>query len=233
MHSSRSFARFVFTIALLLGVVWGVSAQRDTTHDNEEWYRPYKPFRIVGNVYYVGSYDICCYLITTPEGHILINEGMQNTEGRLKANVEELGFRFEDIKVLLTSQAHYDHVGALAAVQRMTGARVMIDEGDVSTVEDGGNSDYLYGGHGVGYLFAPVKVDRRLRDHDKISLGGMELEVLHHPGHTKGSCSYMMTVKDEHKSYKLLIANAPRILSEANIQTQETTIKNNFQIIAE
>ncbi len=83
-----------------------------------EWSKPYKPFRIAGNLYYVGTYDLSCYLITTPKGHILINTALETTVGMLKANVEALGFKFEDIKIILISQAHFDHTGGLAAIQK-------------------------------------------------------------------------------------------------------------------
>nr|WP_063842712.1 LRA17 family subclass B3 metallo-beta-lactamase [uncultured bacterium BLR17]ACH58994.1 LRA-17 [uncultured bacterium BLR17] len=193
-----------------------------TNTDRPEWSKPYKPFRIAGNIYYVGTYDLACYLITTPQGHILINAALAGTVDQVKANVEALGFKFSDIKILLISQAHFDHVGGLAAIQKMTGAKVMIDDQDAPVVEDGGNSDYIYGGKGVGSLFAPVHVDRKLHDHDNITLGGTQLEMLHHPGHTKGSCSYLLTVKDEHRSYRVLIANIPYMLSEVTLPGMPT-----------
>ncbi len=193
-----------------------------TTYSNPEWTKPYKPFRIAGNLYYVGSYDLACYLITTPKGHILINTSVPTTVSLIRSNVESLGFKFNDIKILLCSQAHFDHVGGMAEIQELTGASVMIDEKDAGVVADGGNSDYIYGGKGVGSQFKPVKVDRKLHDHDLIELGGMKLEMLHHPGHTKGSCSYLMTVKDEHRSYRVLIANIPYMLDEVKLPGMPT-----------
>lgn len=180
-----------------------------------EWSNPYTPFRIAGNLYYVGTYDMACYLITTPQGHILINQGLEQSVPMIQQHVEALGFKFSDIRILLISQAHYDHVGGLAAIQKLTGAKVMIDEGDAGVIEDGGRSDYLFG-H-LGMSFDPVKVDRILHDHDIIQLGDMKVEILHHPGHTKGSCSYLFTVKDEQRSYKVLIANMPTILDDAKL----------------
>jgi metallo-beta-lactamase class B len=179
---------------------------------NADWSRPYQPFRIAGNLYYVGTYDLACYLITTTKGNILINTGLAASASQIKNNIEALGFKLKDTKILLTTQAHYDHVGAMAAIKKLTGAQMMVDEGDAAVLTDGGNSDYAMGGNGS--LFQPVKADRLLHDHDTIQLGGMQLIMLHHPGHTKGSCSFLFTVKDDQKSYRVLIANMPTIITD-------------------
>ncbi len=168
-----------------------------------EWSKPFQPFRIVGNLYYVGTYDLACYLITTTQGNILINTGLAASEPMLKANVETLGFKFKDIKILLTMQAHYDHMGAMAAIKQLTGAKMMIDEKDLGVMEDGGSSDYALGGNGSTYK--PVKADRLLQNGDTVKLGDMHLVMLHHPGHTKGSCSFLFDVKDDQRSYRILI----------------------------
>ncbi len=177
-----------------------------------EWSKPYPAFQIAGNLYYVGTYDLACYLITTPQGHILINTGLAASAQTIKTSVEALGFKFNDIKILLTTQAHYDHMGAMAAIKRTTGAQMMVDSGDSSVVADGGSSDYALGGNGS--LYEPVKVDRLLHNEDTITLGGMHLVMLHHPGHTKGSCSFLFDVKDKRKTYRVLIANMPTIVTE-------------------
>ncbi|MBX2906434.1 MAG: subclass B3 metallo-beta-lactamase [Taibaiella sp.] len=179
-----------------------------------DWDRPYAPFRIAGNVYYVGTYDLACFLVTTPNGHILVNTAIESTVDQLKKNVEQLGFKFSDIKILLVSQGHVDHTGGLAEIKRLTGATVMIDEKDAQVVEDGGHSDFIYGEVGGPYYFPGVKVDRVLKDHDVVELGGTKLEMLHHPGHTKGSCSYLLMTKDESRSWTMLIANMPFLLPE-------------------
>lgn len=186
----------------------------EPTSIDSQWIQDYEPFQIVGNLYYVGSYDLAMYLITTATGHILINTGMSSSAEMIKKHVEQLGFKMSDIKILLTTQAHFDHMGGMAAVQKMTGAVLMVDEGDVEVVESGGSADYVLGKYGA--TFQPLKVDRVLHDGDKISLGGTELTMLHHPGHTKGSCSYILTVKDEKRSYKVLIANMPKMLPEVD-----------------
>ena len=189
-------------------------AQKVTEPPNApaDWSRPYQPFQVAGNLYYVGTYDLACYLITTPKGHILINTGLASSSPTIKSNVETLGFRFADIKILLTTQAHYDHLGAMAEIKRMTGAQMMVDEKDSSVVADGGNSDYAFGGNGS--TFEPVKIDRTLHNGDTIKLGGMNVVMLHHPGHTKGSCSYLFDVRDKQRSFRMLIANMPTIVTE-------------------
>jgi metallo-beta-lactamase class B len=177
-----------------------------------EWSAAYQPFRIAGNLYYVGTYDLASYLITTSRGNILINTGLAASAPMIKANIEALGFKFADTKILLTNQAHFDHMGAMAAIKKMTGAKMMIDAGDSAVVTDGGTSDYALGSDSM--FFHPVKIDRLLHDKDVIKLGDMQITMLHHPGHTEGSCSFLFDVKDEKRSYKVLIANMPTIVTE-------------------
>ena len=177
-----------------------------------EWERSYQPFRIAGTLYYVGTYDLACYLITTSKGNILINTGLASSARQIKNNVEALGFKFADIKILLTTQAHYDHMGAMAAIKKMTRAQLMVDEKDADALTSGGRSDYEMGKYGVS--FQPVKPDRLLHDGDIVELGEMKLQMLHHPGHTKGSCSYLFTVEDSARPYKVLVANLPSIITD-------------------
>lgn len=181
--------------------------------NNKEWAQPYQPFRIAGNLYYVGTYDLACYLITTPQGNILINTGLKSSAKQIKKNITSLGFNFKDTKILLTTQAHYDHLGAMAAIKKQTGAQMMVDEKDAAVMQDGGSSDYALGGHGS--TFSPIVPDRLLKDRDTITLGNMQLQMLHHPGHTKGSCSFLFTVTDEKQSYRVLIANMPSIVTDS------------------
>ena len=176
------------------------------------WSQDYEPFRIAGNLYYVGTYELASYLITTPQGHILINTGLPGSDTMIRRHVEALGFKFSDIKILLTNQVHFDHVGAMAAIKKATGAQMMIQERDAPVLADGGNSDFIMGGK--GFIFQPVRADRLLHDRDTVQLGDMRVLVLHHPGHTKGACSFLFDVKDDVRSYRVLIANMPSILDE-------------------
>jgi metallo-beta-lactamase class B len=182
-----------------------------------EWSADYKPFRIVGNLYYVGTQDLACYLITTGKGNILINTGLAASASLIQQHIEALGFKIKDTKVLLTLQAHYDHVGAMAAMKAQTGATLMVDAKDAGVLTSGGATDYEMGKYGVS--FKPVQPDRLLQDGDTVSLGEMKLLMLHHPGHTKGSCSYLFTVKDGRKAYWVLIANMPTIIVDGSLDS--------------
>jgi metallo-beta-lactamase class B len=173
---------------------------------NADWRRPYPAFKLIGNVYWVGTYDLSTYLVTTGDGHILINTGFPETVPLIKEGVEKLGFRFADVKVLLATHAHGDHVAGLAELKRLTGARLMMMEPDAPLLEDGGRSDFRFGDE-PGTRFAPVTVDRRLRDRDTIALGGVTLTAHHHPGHTKGATSFTLTVRENSRDYRVVIAN--------------------------
>src|SRR5450432_1986313 len=188
--------------------------------DQPSWSQDYEPFRIAGNLYYVGTYELASYLITTPQGHILINTGLPGSEIMIRSHVEALGFRFSDIKILLATHAHFDHVGAMAEVKKITGAKMMIEEKDAPVLADGGNSDYLFGGKGS--MFLPVSADSLLHDQDTVKLGGMQIVVLHHPGHTKGACSFLFEVKDETRSYRVLVANMPTLLDQTRFPDMPT-----------
>jgi metallo-beta-lactamase class B len=204
-------------IVILTITAQRADAQKAVKHPiaNEEWSRDYQPFRIAGNLYYVGTYDLAAYLITTPQGHILINTGLDDSEALIRAHINTLGFKFKDIKLLLATHVHFDHVGAMAAIKKQTGARLMINEKDAPLLVDGGDSDYILGGKGA--TFVPVKADRLLHDRDTIKLGDMNIVTLHHPGHTPGASSFLFDVKDEKHTYRVLIANMPSILDETNL----------------
>lgn len=207
---------FSLVVTGLLGSLRVNAQHQIVRHDlPPSWILDYPPFRIAGNLYYVGSDDLACYLITTPKGHILINTGVAGSDTMIRRHVEALGFKFGEIRILLTSQAHFDHVGAMAAIKQETKAKMMVEAEDAPVLEDGGNSDFDFGGK--GFLFEPVRVDRKLHDRDSILLGGMKIEVLHHPGHTKGASSFLFTVKDDKGAYRVLIANIPSILDETKL----------------
>jgi metallo-beta-lactamase class B len=206
--------RALFLIFFLCNVLI-IQAQKvlkPSAEKHPEWTRSFPPFQIAGNLYYVGTADLACYLIVTSKGNILINTGLTSSEQQIIASIQTLGFRISDTKILLTTQAHFDHLGAMAAIKKITKAKMMVDEGDAAVVGDGGLSDYDLKGD-VG-TFAPVKVDHILHNDDSVILGNMKLTILHHPGHTKGSCSYLFDVKDNNQSYRVLIANMPTIVTD-------------------
>jgi metallo-beta-lactamase class B len=188
------------TLAVLAAATICASAQ-----PNPEWTSPFPAHRIIGNVYYVGTYDLACYLITTPQGNILINTGLEGSAPLIKASVESLGFSLKDTKIVLATHAHYDHTAAMAELKRIAGARFLASDADVALFEDGGKSDYLF--TDPKFRFEPVKVDGRIKDGQKISLGATELVVYSHPGHTRGSVSYGLTIAENRRNYHVLIAN--------------------------
>ena len=173
---------------------------------NVDWTRPFPPFRMIGNIYWVGSYDLSTYLITTPQGNILINTGVGETAKQIKASVEQLGFKLSDTKILTATHGHFDHVAGLAELKRMTGAQLVVSEGDRELLESGGAADFRFGDT-PGARFDPVKVDRTFKDGETISLGGTELTAHHHPGHTKGATSFTVNVQEAGKTYRVIIAN--------------------------
>lgn len=173
---------------------------------NPEWSQPFPPFRIVGNLYYVGTYDLACYLIVTPQGNILINTGLADSAPMIRASIEQLGFRVGDIKIVTATHAHYDHVAAMAEMKRLTGAQFWSTEAEAPLLESGGKTDFRFG-NDLSFRFAPVHVDRKLKDGDKISLGGAEITVLLHPGHTRGAASFSLTVQEGGRAWRVLIAN--------------------------
>nr|WP_228457528.1 MULTISPECIES: subclass B3 metallo-beta-lactamase [Chryseobacterium] len=197
------FAAFVLT---------NINAQKvnEPKDHPKEWSQSYEPFRIAGNLYYVGTYDLASYLIVTNKGNILINTGLADSLPIIKNNIKKLGFKYQDTKILLLTQAHYDHLGAMADIKKETGAKLYVDEADADVLKSGGKSDYELGKYGV--TFKPVKPDYILKDKNVVTLGDAKLAMLHHPGHTKGSCSFLFETKDSKRSYKVLIANMPTII---------------------
>ena len=193
------------SLLCLLGAFLYAPAQTPA-QTNDEWVRAVPPFRIIGNIYWVGTYDLSTYLITTPAGNILINTGLASTVPQIQANVEKLGFKMSDTKILTATHGHFDHVAGLAELKRKTGAQVVMSAPDVELLESGGKVDYLFGDR-PSTNFEPVKVDRSFQDGEKISLGGVELTAHHHPGHTKGAMSFTTTVSEGGKSYRVVIAN--------------------------
>src|SRR5262245_36337048 len=169
--------RFVSQAFLVLWVFVKVFGNHSSAQSND---RPFPPHRIVGNVYYVGSQDLSSYLITTKNGHILINSSFEETVPLIQASVEKLNFRFQDVKILLTSHAHSDHVAGNALVKKLTGARVLVMEGDEDIVRAGGKGDFQYDS-----VWKPCPVDKVLRDGDEVKLGDAVLVAHRTPGHTK------------------------------------------------
>ncbi len=177
---------------------------------NPEWTTAIQPFRIAGNLYYVGSRDLAVYLVATPEGNILINSNLASSPPQIKAAVEQLGFKWKDTKVLLNSQAHYDHAAGAAEIVRETGAQVMVMDGDAVAMETGDKDDF---GGAELLPFAPVHVDRVLHDMDFVSLGASMLVAHKTAGHTRGTTTWTMQVTEDGKVLNVVIVGGFSALS--------------------
>ena len=178
--------------------------------NNQNYVKPFPPVKITSNLYYVGTYDLAVYAITTSAGTILINTGINDSTAAIRANMEAAGLKFADIKLLLATHGHWDHVGAMAEIKRLTGARMAMHEGDADLLESGGGQDFRFP-QGRGTIYEPIKVDQRLKDGEKVRLGDVELTVHHHPGHTKGATSFTYTHREGGRTYNMLIVNMASI----------------------
>lgn len=188
-------AAFIFGL-----LAFASSARPATPTDNVAWRRlfdswkaPCDPVRIVGPVYYVGASGVSAFLITSSAGHILIDTGFEETVGVIRTNVTRLGFKMGDIKYLLASHAHIDHVGGHALMKELTGAKIVMSEADAALLASGGKDDF---GPTADPLMAyrPVRTDRVVRDGDTVSVADVTLRCHLTPGHTRGATTWSMTV---------------------------------------
>src|SRR6185436_2804242 len=196
---NMNLARGQLAVLLLLASIGALSAQSD-------WDEPFPPHRIADNLYYVGSKGLATYLITTSRGHILINSSFERTLPIIRGGVEKLGFRFTDIKMLLASHAHSDHVAGHALIKELTGARVEVMEGDANVIASGGKGQYLY-----KEGWKPCAVDRVLKDGDTVTLNEAKLTARLTPGHTRGCTTWLMRAKDKGKSLSVVIIGSPNV----------------------
>ncbi|MBL9146736.1 MAG: subclass B3 metallo-beta-lactamase [Verrucomicrobiaceae bacterium] len=157
------------------------------------WTEPFPPHKIAGNLYYVGSRDLASYLVTSSEGHILINSSLEESVPLIRASIEQLGFKFTDVKVLLISHAHSDHCAGSAEIIKLTGAQYMVMEPDAPAVESGGGARKSRIKNRADYTqFPPAKVDRVLKDGDEVRVGDAVVVAHLTPGHTRGCTTWTM-----------------------------------------
>jgi len=194
-------------IALVALLALAGAAQAQTVKDLIEalkvkWNTPTEPFKMIGNVYYVGTAGLASYLITTPQGHILVDTVMPESTSLITANIEKLGFKITDIKYLLNTHAHIDHTGGFAEIKKATGAQMVAGEADKPLLEGG----YYPGAKEDAALqFPAVKVDRTVREGDTVTLGDVTLTARETPGHSPGCTSWAFTVKDADATRSVLI----------------------------
>lgn len=161
----------------------------------DSWRAPVPPEHLVANIYYVGAIGVSSYLITTAEGHILLDTGFDDTVPIIQRGVEQLGFRLADVKIILSSHAHIDHVGGHARMKQLTGAQIYESAADARTLESGGADDFIQWPKET-ILYTPVKADRIVADGEKVTLGGVTLTAHLTPGHTRGATTWTMEVID-------------------------------------
>ena len=183
------------------------AAQAQTPKDLIEalkvkWNTPTEPFKMIGNVYYVGTDGLASYLITSPQGHILVDTVMPEATSQIKASIEKLGFKVTDIKYLVNTHAHIDHTGGLAEMKAASGAQMIAGEADKPLLEGG----YYPGAQeDTALAFPPVKVDRTVREGDKVTVGDVTLTARETPGHSPGCTSWEFSVKDGDATRSVLI----------------------------
>jgi metallo-beta-lactamase class B len=200
----------IIALAMAIMLVATVVSSRAAQAPGSDYLTPFPAHRVIGNIYFVGSKDLGIYLITTPQGHILINAGLEASVPMIQSSIERLGFRLQDVKILLISHAHFDHDAGAARIKELTGAQYMVMDADVPVVESGGKEDFFYGKR-ADMLYPPAKVDRVLHDGDTVKLGDTVLTAHLTPGHTKGCTTWTMRVRDGAKSYDGVIVGSPNV----------------------
>ena len=200
---------------LLCVIIFSFQAKAQIRSDfDRKMNLPQKPFRVIGNIYYVGASDVASYLITTPTGHILIDSGFEETVPMIVANVKKLGFDLKNVKILLNNHAHYDHAGGMATLKSKTGAKLLAVREQANVLERGGKRDFAYGD---ALSFKPVKVDEIIRPGRKIRLGSVRLKTIFTPGHTKGATTWTMMIKENGKNLRVVFQSSMSVLPKYNL----------------
>jgi metallo-beta-lactamase class B len=203
--------RFFF---ILLG--WLGASLAGVAQAHPDWTTNHAPFRIMGNLYYVGSEDLAAYFIATPQGHILLNENLASSVSQICQNIEALGFKPAHIRLLLNGQAHYDHTGGTADFKRLTHAQVAVMAGDVAAMETGGRDDFFFYKDSSAW-FKPVKVDRVLHDGSQVKLGTTVLTAHLTAGHTKGTTTWTLDLAEAGRTYHVVIVGGAGINEGNNL----------------
>lgn len=189
------------------------------------WNAPVPPRHLVGNIYYVGAMGVSSFLITTPEGHVLLDTGLPATAPQIERGVVELGFKLADIKLILSSHAHFDHTGSHATLQRLTGAKIVASAEDARVLESGGAADFIPFPKDLA-AYEPVKADRIVRDGDTVEIGGVTLTANITPGHTRGATTWTMDVEDGGRSYRVVFFSSASINSGTRLTGPDAAYPN-------
>ena len=186
--------------ALMLCGIASAAADDPFAQTRMDWNRPHQPFRVIGNVYYVGAAGVSAFLIRTPAGDILTDGGLPESAPLIEKNIRALGVKLSDVKILLNSHAHFDHAGGLAELKRATGGKLYASAADKPFLESG----RITFGPSVNDPFPPVKVDHVVQDGETVGLDGVTLTAHLTPGHTPGCTTWTMPVTEAGHTYQVM-----------------------------
>ena len=185
----------------LFAIAFASSVAAQQSESDRASNQPLKPFRVIGNIYYVGASEVTSFLITSPAGHVLLDAGFAETAPQIEQNISALGFHLADVKILLNSQAHFDHAGGLAKLKQLTGAHLVASAADAEQIARGGKGDFAFNDR---LTYEPVRTDRIIADGESISLGETRMTAHLTPGHTKGCTTWTMSVNENNKAYQVV-----------------------------
>lgn len=183
---------------------------KEAAQDPPAWTEPTEPFHIVGPIYYVGTRGIGVFLLKSDAGLVLVSGAPSPATAALVASIRKLGFKAEDIKLVLSSHAHFDHAGTLAAFKKLTGAKLVAMDADVELLKSGGALDFLFSNR-PHFHFEGVTTDRVIKDKERVTLGNVTLTAHLTPGHTKGCTTWTMQVEDAGTNYNVVFADGTGI----------------------
>jgi len=206
-HLSSAVKTIGIAAAFILVAAGSANGQADAT--SRKWNTPIPPFQIAGNLYYVGAIEITSYLITTPQGHFLLDGGFVETAPRIERNIVQLGFKLSDVKYLLNSHAHCDHAGGLADLKKLTGAKFVASEGDADLLRKGGHGDFRFGDK---LLFPPIAPDKIIRDGESLQLADQVMTAHLTPGHTRGTTTWTTKIQDGARTYNVVFVGSQSAL---------------------
>jgi metallo-beta-lactamase class B len=222
----RKYFTPLFTLSLLIGARTATAALSVAAAAMN---RPIVPFRIAGNLYYVGASDVASYLLVTPKGHILIDGGFAETAPQIESNIAVLGFKLVDVKWLLIGHAHPDHAGGLSQLKRDSGALMAAMSAEVQPLEHSGRGTFYVGDRN---LFDSVHIDRALQDGDVIELGGTRIKALLTAGHTPGCTTWTLRIRDGGHDYPAVIACQLSVPSpEASYAGMDADFQRTFTVL--
>jgi metallo-beta-lactamase class B len=232
-HLARPWRLAVLGVVAALAVV-GFGRWREAASRGGQ--KPAEPFRIAGNLYYVGASDAAAFLVTGPEGHVLLDGGYPGTAPMIVSSIARLGFDIKDVKVLLNSDPHVDHAGGLAALQRESGAQIWASEHSAGVIASGGDDPdimpVLRPLFWIGLLgFPPARVDRRLRDGDTVRVGPVALTAHVTGGHTRGCTSYSFAVREGGRTLNVVSACSLIVLGAIQYPEQRADLQRSFRVL--